>query len=109
MENFELETFKKKMIKKLKQQSSDRLYKNKTLDELIELKRFYQNNIKKLEKMDKSEYYKLLNHSDYYDFRENWDDYSYTPKQIYNRVLKNNIESLDEIRNYMKTGTTKTL
>ena len=51
------------------------------LDELIGRKNFYENNIRELKNMNKSEYYTLLNHSNYGCWRgETWDYYLYTPK-----------------------------
>jgi len=59
----------------------NKIYDNISLDELIGRKNFYENNIRELKNMNKSEYYTLLNHSNYGCWRgETWDYYLYTPK-----------------------------
>ena len=102
----------KKLIKKFKERMRIQLikrinerYGRKPLDELIEYKKWLENNIIKLENMDKSEYYTLLNHSHYYDFKMEWYDYTTTPKQMFDCVLSNNYKSLKEITNYLTLGT----
>jgi len=99
-----LKEFKERMRIQIIKRTNE-IYGRKSLDELIENKKWFENNIIKLENMDKSEYYTLLNHSHYYDFKMEWFDYTTTPKQMFDRVLSNNYKSLKEITNYLTLGT----
>ena len=104
MEKELIKEFKERMrIKNIER--DNKIYDNMSLDELIERKEWSVNSIKDLENMDKSEYYLLLNHSNYYDFKKEWFDYTTTPKQMFDRMLSTNYERLKEITNYIKLGT----
>ena len=104
MEKELIKEFKERMrIKNIER--DNKIYDNMSLDKLIEDKKWLENNIIELENMDKSEYYTLLNHSDYYDFKMEWYDYTTKPKQMFDRVLSNNYKSLKEITNYLTLGT----